>query len=397
MAEIKSRIRVKRCTNTSLSSHLEDILPAGAPLYNTDTGELFVGDGIKKLNNRYSSDESSKLDSISASKLLSGADASEKRNTLGINPMFAYLENGPFKVDSVRLKSGVATLDVELNCASGKGISIGPATFNSSDINKNTLTKESVLLNASIESRSSAMSGEGAVAVGRTTDPANSLKASGLNSIAIGTNAQSMAEGAIAIGNGTKATEKDQVVLGNYDFSNILENDNKTCKKASILSTAYGNGGPIQKLPCTITQDTAGTITYVVHSTLDEWTETSSIADSYKKFTGYCLPLYLSGNNISYLITAQTEFGIKSSNKQIYVTISNNSLKQLLNVPDNKSLIVSFASISRLVGENEYNIPESDSTGAQSFASAINSNSDIVCSNGKSCGVFQLMAICTVA
>ena len=226
MAEIKSRIRVKRCTNTSLSSHKDDILPAGAPLYNTDTGELFVGDGVKKLNNEYSSvEESNRLDSISASKLLSKIDASKKRNTLGINPMFAYLENGPFKADSVILKSGDASPDAELNCSSGKGISIGPAAFNPSDINKNTLTKESILLNASIESRSSAMSGEGAVAVGRTTDPANSLKASGLNSIAIGTNAQSTAEGAIAIGNGSNATEKDQVVLGKYDFSKIFEND----------------------------------------------------------------------------------------------------------------------------------------------------------------------------
>lgn len=236
MAEIKSRIRVKRCTNTSLSSHKDDILPAGAPLYNTDTGELFVGDGVKKLNDEYSSvDESNRLDSISANKLLSKIDASKKRNTLGIHPMFAYLENGPFKVDSVRLRSDGASSDAELNCSNGKGISIGPATINPSDINKNTLTKESILLNASIESRRSAMSGEGSVAVGRTTDTANSLKASGLNSIAIGTNAQAVAENAVAIGNGTKATEKDQVVLGNYDFSKIFENDFITSKIATSL------------------------------------------------------------------------------------------------------------------------------------------------------------------
>ena len=397
MAEIKSRIRVKRCTNTSLSSHKDDILPAGAPLYNTDTGELFVGDGVKKLNNEYSSaDESNRLDSISASKLLSKIDASKKRNTLGINPMFAYLENGPFKVDSVRLRSDGASSDAELNCSNGKGISIGPATINPSDINKNTLTKESILLNASIESRHSAISGEGSVAVGRTTDTANSLKASGLNSIAIGTNAQAMAENAVAIGNGTKATEKDQVVLGNYDFSKIFETSTNACKKATILCPI--DIVRIQHLPCTITQTDMGEYTYVEHTKLDEWTESTSVSDSYKAFEGSAVPLFQVGNNVEYLVTLQTKFGIKSLNKQLYIEISNSSLKQALNVPSNKIVSVSFASVSRLVGENEYNIKETDSTTiGQSFASAITSTSDVICSNGHLCGVFQLLMFCTVA
>lgn len=46
MAEtIKSRIRVKRCTNDTLISNKDNILSAGAPLYNTETGELYIGNG----------------------------------------------------------------------------------------------------------------------------------------------------------------------------------------------------------------------------------------------------------------------------------------------------------------------------------------------------------------
>lgn len=234
MAEINSRIRFKRCNNTSINSHTEDTLPSGTPLYNTDTGELFVGDGVKKINNEFTttSDANNRLNSISANKLISKKEKnSGKQNELNITPSSATLKEGPFYSDEIGIKDTSSnTAGFNINCAEGKGISIGP-----SDVN--TLTKESILINASIESENSSMSGEGAVAIGRTTDPANSLKASGLNSIAIGTNAQSTAEGAIAIGNGSNATEKDQVVLGKYDFFKIFENDTVTAKAATMLAS----------------------------------------------------------------------------------------------------------------------------------------------------------------
>jgi hypothetical protein len=49
MTEIKSRIRVKRCTKDTLTSNKDNTLPAGAPLYNTNTGELYIGDGETNL------------------------------------------------------------------------------------------------------------------------------------------------------------------------------------------------------------------------------------------------------------------------------------------------------------------------------------------------------------
>lgn len=374
MAEIKSRIRVKRCTNTSLSSHNNDTLPAGAPLYNTDTNELFVGENDRLEDKRAVTSGELRYKDVRIIPTISSSGKNRvdimgdsEINIEGENMSSLLIRHiSPSSSDG---NSGLEiTTDNAVASTSAGGINIG--------IGATTAQTNCITIGTKIGQNS--------------PDSKNS-------SIAIGSGkTQAIGNNSIAIGNGITADKDNQVVLGNYDFSKIFETSTNACKKATIL---YPMGSiRIQSLPCTITQTDVGEYTYVEHTKLDEWTESTSVSDSYKAFEGTAVPLFQSGNNVEYLVTLQTKFGIKSLNKQLYIEISNSSLKQALNVPSNKIVSVSFASVSRLVGENEYNIKETDSTTiGQSFASAITSTSDVICSNGHLCGVFQLLMFCTVA
>lgn len=213
MAEIKSRIRVKRCTNTSLSSHLEDILPAGAPLHNTDTGELFVGENDALDNKKAITSGELRYKDVRVIPTTSSS-GKNRVNITGDSEINIEGKNvSNLLIRHISPASGEHNSGIEITTddnnvrtsAGGINIGIGPTTAQT-----NCITIGTKIDANSPDSKNSSI----AIGSGKT-------KAVGNNSI--------------AIGNEITADKDNQVVLGKYDFSKIFESDFITSKVATSL------------------------------------------------------------------------------------------------------------------------------------------------------------------
>lgn len=225
MAEIKSRIRVKRCTNTSLSSHLEDTLPAGAPLYNTDTGELFVGKNDKLEDKRAVTSGELRYKNVRVVPTTSSS-GKNRVNVEGDSEINIVGENvSNLLIRHISPSSGSSNSGIEITTddnairtsAGGINIGIGPTTAQA-----NCITIGTKIGQNSPDSKNSSI----AIGSGKT---------------------QALGNNSIAIGNEITANKDNQVVLGNYDFSKIFENDFITSK----IATSLKNIGTIDNLYAT--------------------------------------------------------------------------------------------------------------------------------------------------
>lgn len=213
MAEIKSRIRVKRCTNTSLSSHNNDTLPAGAPLYNTDTNELFVGENDRLEDKRAVTSGELRYKDVRIIPTISssGKNRVDIMGDSEINIEGENMSSLLIRHISPSSSDGNSGLEITTDNAvvrtSAGGINIG---IGATTAQTNCITIGTKIGQNSPDSKNSS------IAIGSGT-----TKAIGNNSI--------------AIGNEITADKDNQVVLGNYDFSKIFENDFITPKVATGL------------------------------------------------------------------------------------------------------------------------------------------------------------------